>query len=250
MIHQENQWRCRVSLFLFLISPAPGHLWPSTTPLRTFKCSSVTLMASLISLSSIFSSRSFSSTVRGSVPALFLACSGSPPNLSMPVLSSIQSQRSLSSVLHISSYAASRCGYPAYPRSRPNGVAACLLDPKPNQVATSNPTNNPYTTLPVRMGLTTLTRGPRNGSSGSNNPHSDLVNVLDKPSASLAVLDAWADLPLRSRFLPFTILPAGAVPDRGRLDTAAFRLAKRSLPYCVWPSFAPLSIAPKSGESV
>ena len=87
------------------------------------------------------------------------------------------------------------------------------------------------------------TTGLKMGRTGSKRPQLCLAETLAAPSPSPVGLDARADLLLRLRFLPRAAAPL-SVLARARDETAALSPAKRSLQYCVWPSFAPRSMAP------
>jgi hypothetical protein len=90
------------------------------------------------------------------------------------------------------------------------------------------------------------TKGERRGRIGSRSPQSGFATAFLVDSASLVGLEG-ADLPLRP-FLLGLDAPPLRVLDRGRaVATAALREAKRSLQYCVWPSFAPFSMGPVAG---
>src|SRR5215472_9516249 len=98
------------------------------------------------------------------------------------------------------------------------------------------------------MGRMVSTTGLRRGRTGSSRPQLSLAETLAAPSPSPAGFAAWADLLLRLRFLPRAAAPL-SVLARARVETADLSEAKRSLQYCVWPSFAPRSMAPECVSS-
>lgn len=93
------------------LSPAPSAILLDlpTASCNTLSFSSVTRIASSTSLVSIRSSLSFSSAVRGDM-AFLRPVLPSAFSRSSPIRSSSHSHSSLSSLRHISSYAASRSG--------------------------------------------------------------------------------------------------------------------------------------------
>ena len=133
---------------------------------------------------------------------------------SRPTRSSSQLQSSLSSLRHISSYAARRWGsvYPGHPISSDNAV--CRAGPRKKIKRTKTPAIT-KAVLPLNKGFKIPTMGSNSAPRGSNIPDN-----CDCPAVGAAALFATvgdSSCPARSPFLrlPFPLPPAFAARLRG-----------------------------------
>ncbi|KAH6607740.1 hypothetical protein Trco_004053 [Trichoderma cornu-damae] len=87
------------------------------------------------------------------------------------------------------------------------------------------------------------TTGSRIARAGSNKPQF-ASSFLARAAASMVSGGDWSALLFLPFFLGFAA-PFPLVDDRGRVDTAAFKAANRSLQYSAWPSLTFFSMVPR-----